>query len=173
MGHERTGLERPHRLELEPHRAGGDDAAHEPVHVAAPTHRIGAVGLETPDAVATRRLGVVHRCTAGAEQVACRQHLRCPPCDADAGGHRDLGVIELDRDRDRLEQASGQRLGPHRHRVRHEHHELVAGEPADGVVTACTEVDAVGDGDEHTVAGHVAVGLVDVAEVVEIDVEDG
>ena len=120
-------------------------------------------------------LGDVHRGVGVRQEVGCgRGQLGVVHRHADAGGHVEVVAADLERRRERIEDAVGElggRLG-----FLDEEHELVAAEAgqADQVgVAGAGRLDPIGHRAQEVVAGGVAEAVVDGLERVEVDEEHG
>ena len=91
----------------------------------------------------------------------------------DAGRDRELGLAQQERGSERPVDAPGQGLDVGRAvQVLAQEHELVSGDPGQGVARPDQPREPVGDGEQQLVADVMAVGVVDLLEPVEVGEED-
>src|SRR3954471_13516881 len=119
-------------------------------------------------------LRAIHRGVGVADEVVGRGVRVGGECNADARGDVRLSAVELERERQRLDEAlgAGDRVifvGD----VLADEDELVAAEACQQLVAADGLAQARGDGEQQAITGVVAEAVVDDLEAVEVDEEDG
>ncbi len=141
-----------------------------------PGHRLGPQRLvEDLDPAPTLVLGLEHGRIGLLQDVLGRLAPPHYERHADAGGHHHVAPGgELDRIGQQPRVLVGQADG---HvdvvDIAAQHDELVSGEPADHVPAPHRRLEALGQGQQDLVAAHMAEGVVDQLEVVQVDEEDG
>ena len=140
---------------------------------AAACHRLFHAPLEDLDEAIAAGLGHIHGRVGVAQHLVRR--LGCVPGhpdgsgrDADAGGERRHADGELERLGQCHQDAARDRLGTNAVGVLQQERELVAAQPARGVLGAQDAGEALGDEAQQLVTGGMAERVVDVLEVVEI-----
>ena len=158
------GLERTTELLI------ADRQAQPLLELHARRHRLAHVAVEQGDAALAAALGLVHRAVGVAAQRLVAVAVLGVDADADRGRGEHLEALEIERLLQGVEQLidGGLQLVGAADRL-DQQHELVAADPRQHIGLADAACDPRGDLDQQRVAHGMAVVVVDVLEIVEID----
>ncbi len=139
-----------------------------------PAIQLGAQrSVKDREAVASRRLGFIHRDVGLVDQAGCRVGRAVRGTESDARRYRDQAGAEVDRVVKRCECAAG-----YRHRLQllaerfDENPELVSAQAGDDVVGTNGHAQPLCHLRDQAIAGLVADAVVDLLELIDVDEQD-
>ena len=168
-----TVVEVDDRLVVDHQLLALDRALQGGLHVVAVAHRAQHGGLEHLVGALAAALGGVHGDVGVAQQLGLVEGEALVDGDPDAGPDGDLPADQRERRPEGGDHPVGEQAGGGQVGVLGQDGELVAAEPADGVVLAQAAAQPAGDLAQQPVAGAVAEAVVDHLEVVQVDEQHG